>query len=940
MLLQAHRAAAAHADFLPHGYCYQWQPALLWTHFWSDLLIGLSYVTISFSLAYLVHKTRRDIPFSYAFVAFGLFIIACGGTHFMDVWTLWRPVYWTSATVKVVTAAASVATAIWMPFLVPKAHATIVDAQSSRAREVAAARAEVLEEQNARLAASERQVRTMLDAIPTLAWTAKADGFIDWYNARWYEYTGTTADEMAGWVWQSVHDPKVLPEVLARWRTAIATGEPFEMTFPLRGSDGVFRPFLTRIAPVRGADGLVDRWFGTNTDLTFEREAAAERERLLAEAKAARDAADEERRRLETVLEQAPVGLVIVEAQSGRIVHANAAVTRLWGVPTRPADVALYADNHPVYHPGTGRRYEIHERPLARVLAGGEAVADEVVEVERPDGSRRLVSLNAAAVRNEQGKVTAGVVLSLDVTEREEERRQLATLVEVLPVMVTIHDPALATDPSRALRFNRAFVETLGWTEEDARAGDLMTLCYPDPIVREQAVAHMHAPGDLRAARSSAGADGPLIHTGARWLELPTRARDGRDVPVLWTNVLLANDRQVGVGVDLTERKAAEAAIAAERTMLRATLDQMPIGVAVAEAPGSRLLYINAAGERILGHSMQPTAGAGSDAEDGGLKDDGSPYAPSDYPLVRAAGGETVQQERQRYRRGDGVLVTLSVSAGPVNDAHGRIVRAVAAWSDVSETVALEDALRRARDAAEAASLAKSEFLARMSHELRTPLNAIQGHVQLIEMGIHGPTTDEQRDALARVTRAQQHLLGLITDILDLSRIEQGVVDFDLREVDVSDLLSGIVPIAGPLTTAKSLTLRVQPLATSTRVWADRRKLTQVLINLLDNAIKFTPAGGEVTVDVGESAELPSMLQIRVTDTGVGISPDQQEMIFQPFVQVQGAYTRDVGGAGLGLAISRDLARGMGGDLRVSSQLGAGSAFTLSLRRATGAEGE
>lgn len=145
--------------FLPHGFCYLWDPQLLWTHLTSDLLIGFSYVTISFSLAYLVHKARRDVPFSLAFIAFGLFIITCGLTHFMEIWTLWQPVYWASAGVKVVTAVASVATAIWMPFLVPKAHATIVDAKLAREREVAAARTAALEEQNALLEAQARALQ-------------------------------------------------------------------------------------------------------------------------------------------------------------------------------------------------------------------------------------------------------------------------------------------------------------------------------------------------------------------------------------------------------------------------------------------------------------------------------------------------------------------------------------------------------------------------------------------------------------------------------------------------------------------------------------------------------------------------------------------------------------------------------------------------------------
>ena len=129
------------------------------------------------------------------------------------------------------------------------------------------------------LAESERHLRTLVDAIPALAWTARADGFIDWYNARWYGYTGMTPKQMEGWGWQSVHDPAVLPLVMERWTRSIETGAPFEMTFPLRGADGIFRHFLTRVVPVRDAEGRVVRWFGTNTDVTAEREALASAER-------------------------------------------------------------------------------------------------------------------------------------------------------------------------------------------------------------------------------------------------------------------------------------------------------------------------------------------------------------------------------------------------------------------------------------------------------------------------------------------------------------------------------------------------------------------------------------------------------------------------------------------------------------------------------------
>jgi PAS domain S-box-containing protein len=156
-------------------------------------------------------------------------------------------------------------------------------AQSNRDVELIA---ELLKSEQKALTAlkeSEEQFHTFVDAIPPLAWMAKADGWIFWYNQRWYEYTGTTPADMEGWGWQSVHDPSTLPDVLTRWRTSIATGKPFEMIFPLRGADGIFRPFLTRIRPFRDAEGKIIRWFGTNTDLTEEQRRKEELEQAVAE---------------------------------------------------------------------------------------------------------------------------------------------------------------------------------------------------------------------------------------------------------------------------------------------------------------------------------------------------------------------------------------------------------------------------------------------------------------------------------------------------------------------------------------------------------------------------------------------------------------------------------------------------------------------------------
>ena len=234
--------------------------------------------------------------------------------------------------------------------------------------------------------------------------------------------------------------------------------------------------------------------------------------------------------------------------------------------------------------------------------------------------------------------------------------------------------------------------------------------------------------------------------------------------------------------------------------------------------------------------------------------------------------------------------------------------------------------LDRAREFAEQANRAKSEFLTTMSHELRTPLNAIGGYVQLIEIGIHGPVTDAQRETLARVTRSQRHLLRLINDLLNLARIESGRVEYAIEDVSLVESLGAVLPMIEPQMVSAGLTF-TSDVGPDLVARADREKLQQILLNLLTNAVKFTPSGGRVAAEAARD-ESGAKVVVRITDTGIGIPADKLANIFEPFMQIRERRTE---GTGLGLAISRDLARGMGGDLVVESSPGTGSTFSLTL---------
>ena len=244
------------------------------------------------------------------------------------------------------------------------------------------------------------------------------------------------------------------------------------------------------------------------------------------------------------------------------------------------------------------------------------------------------------------------------------------------------------------------------------------------------------------------------------------------------------------------------------------------------------------------------------------------------------------------------------------------------------EAQSAETEAERARAAAEAANQSKSAFIATMSHELRTPLNAIGGYAQLMEEGISGPLTEKQREYLKRVRLSQQHLEGLINDVLDFAKLEAGRLEFEITEFALPDGLSSVVALVEPQAGEKEIRFDYRGGDHACVVRADRDKVVQIVLNLVSNAVKFTSAGGRIVLDWDCDGEA---VRIRVADTGIGIPQDKLDAVFQPFVQVDRNLVGASHGTGLGLTISRDLARRMGGDLAVESEVGVGSTFTIVL---------
>ena len=397
-----------------------------------------------------------------------------------------------------------------------------------------------------------------------------------------------------------------------------------------------------------------------------------------------------------------------------------------------------------------------------------------------------------------------------------------------------------------------------------------------------------------------------------RWLSAIVRleyAEDGEPEGVL------------GYALDVTEQKEAEKTLRQREEMLQAVISASPDIISIVES--GRVRSSSQAFHDILGYDAAEIEG--QPALDLEL------IHPDDRPAMAQRMEEVMNRQGQttplrlRCRHADGHWVVLEANGRAIRDAEGRTTGLVSVTRDVSAQAELESALMEAKEQAERANNAKSEFLSRMSHELRTPLNAILGFGQLLEMD---GLKLEQQESVGQVLRAGRHLLRLIDEVLDIARIEAGRLAISLEPVCVSDAVTESVDMIRPLAVERGIRLDIDPGRCSFYVHADRQRLKQVLLNVLSNAVKYNREGGFVTLSCMRASD--NRVGISVTDTGAGIRQQDIPRLFSPFDRL-GAENTSVDGTGLGLALSKRLAQAMGGDIRADSVPGEGSTFTIEL---------
>lgn len=519
---------------------------------------------------------------------------------------------------------------------------------------------------------TEEQFRVLADSMPQLAWMARGDGHIFWYNRRWYEYTGTTLEEMEGWGWKSVHHPDYIDQILSDVKRHWQVGKSFEMTFPLRKKTGEYRWFLTRVEPIKDSDGNVVRWFGTNTDITSQREALEEKERLI-------EAIDFERQRFETAMKALPAAVVMAAAPSGKIIFSNDQLERVWKHPVIPSENVDDYREYIGFHQD-GRRYEGHDWPLARSVLYGETIAGEDTDVLLGDGTRGVIRISSAPIRDLKGHVIAGIVFSQNVTAEIETQRalreseaQFRALANSLPQLCWMADR-----DGWIYWYNQRWYDYTGTTHSEMEGWGWEKVHHPDHVERVVQFVKdaWKRPEGWELTFPLRGANGEF-----RWFL--TRAE-----PIKSDEGEIAG--WFGSNTDITELRSAQDGLRRAEERLRRTLEASPIGVVLGTGEGD-LSIVNDAYANLVGYSRDELIQG---------KVGWAAITPKeDLLLDRAAQAEArlhgvSRPYEKRYRRKDGTLVDVLIACAILKGHRDGEDEFAAFTLDISDRKLAEKALR------------------------------------------------------------------------------------------------------------------------------------------------------------------------------------------------------------------------------------------------------
>jgi two-component system sensor histidine kinase/response regulator len=509
----------------------------------------------------------------------------------------------------------------------------------------------------------------------------------------------------------------------------------------------------------------------------------------------------------------------------------------------------------------------------------------------------------------------------VDITARKRAEARLRGITD------SAQDAIIMMDPQGAVSFwNPAAESILGYGAEEAIGKHLHALLTPERYLEAHRAAF---PEFFRSGRGNAV---------GKTVELAARRKDGREIAIdLSLSAVSLGGKWHAVGIlrDITNRKQAEQALRNSEENFRQLAENIREVFFIATPSGDKTIYVSPAYESIWGRTCDSIYQSPMSWVEAIHPDD---REQAQLSAVKQLRGELIAQEF-RIRTPDGREKWIRSRTSPVRNEAGELVRIVGIAEEITERKRYEAELIFAREGAEAANRAKSRFLANMSHELRTPLNAILGFSELLIAEMEDRGLHEWDEDLQKIQRAGNHLTRLISDILDLSKIEAGKILLNIEDFDISVVVSDVVESMEHLAAKNGNKIEVS--CAPAILHGDGMRVRQCLFNLIGNACKFTQ-GGRVLVHVQPESGVDGIIwyQMRISDSGVGITHEQVAGLFTAFNQGDGATTRKFGGTGLGLTISRKLCRMMGGDVTVESTPGQGSTFMIRIPGSIATQGK
>lgn len=561
-----------------------------------------------------------------------------------------------------------------------------------------------------------------------------------------------------------------------------------------------------------------------------------------------------------------------------------------------------------------------------RAAREGKSIAstESRLRLER-DETERYFNYSYEPTFDDRGEPNGVMSFAVDVTAQVVARNRIAASEERYRVLTEVSPQIVwAADARGEITYaNQVWYKFAGLTPETTLGTAWGEAIHPD--YRESALETWS-----EAARK-----------GATWeYEFPLRrASDGqyrwhlsKALPLTGADGEI--DRWVGVAVDVHESKIAHEEIEASRRLLKTITDNTSSALFMMDEKGHPT-FMNPAAEKLTGYVLSEIADKPLHYAVHYKKPDGAHYPMEECPIDNAQAELTaVQDQEEIFVDKVGRLYPVSYSVAPLQ-RDGRVVGSVLEFRDVSEQTELRKSLERAKESAEAASQAKTNFLANMSHEIRTPLAAIVGFTDLLRSSYESfdKASEDERFYLDRVSQNALQLTTLIEDILDLSKVEAERLDIEKRSIDPKAVVEDVLATLGLKAAEKAIALSSRWIdAPPATVFTDPDRLKQILMNIVGNAVKFTEDGFvavEMRVDGSDGRKF---LLIDVTDTGIGLDEEQRSRIFQPFMQADSSINRRFGGTGLGLVLSKRLAKLLGGDLNlVSTRVGSGSAFRVKI---------